>query len=247
MKSTEIKAVAFDLDHTLYDRYSTVRSIAYLLKHHYAGQMNPALSAAQLGDMLVEIEKAYVYGGWSVMFEKLVARNAFITPPAFEEYFSYFMEAFQKVAVPFPMVDKMLATLRAQGYQVGLLTNGKSYIQRNKIKLIGLEHSFDKILAGEEMGIQKPAVHPFEEMARCLGCDPQQMVYVGDNPRNDIDAARRAGCIPIWVKTTGKDWDYPEYEKPYFEINDVLELPALLEQIDSTPRRRTQNVRLFDL
>ena len=31
MEHKKIKAVAFDLDHTLYDRYSTLRSIAYLL------------------------------------------------------------------------------------------------------------------------------------------------------------------------------------------------------------------------
>lgn len=234
MEHTEIKAVAFDLDHTLYDRYSTLRGIAYLLKHHYAERLNPALSAAQLGEMLVEMDKAHVYNGWAFMFEKLVNQGMFIDPPPFKEYFDFFMEAFQQVAVPFPMVDKMLSGLRERGYQVGLLTNGKSHIQRSKVKLLGLEHSFDKILAGvEEMGIQKPAAHPFEEMARCLGCTPEQMVYVGDNPRNDIEASRRAGCIPIWVKTAGRDWYFPEYEKPCLEVNDVLELPALLERIDS--------------
>ena len=117
-------------------------------------------------------------------------------------------------------------------YKVALLTNGESIIQRGKVKLIGLEHSFDQILAGEKMGIQKPAIQPFEEMARCLGCATEQMVYVGDNPLNDMEAARRAGCIPIWVKTSGKDWAFPKYEKPRYEVNDVLELPELLEQLN---------------
>lgn len=232
MKQKTIKAIAFDLDHTLYDRYSTLRSIAYLLKQHYKDRLNPTLSAAQLGDMLVEVDKTYIYDGWRVMFERLLAQGMFMNPPSFEEYFAFFMEAFQKIAVPFPMVDDMLAGFQKQGYKVGLLTNGEAVIQRGKVKLIGLENSFDQILAGEEMGIQKPATHPFEEMARRLGCTPEQMAYVGDNPLNDMEAARRAGCIPIWVKTSGKDWAFPEYEKPLYEINDVLELPTLLEQLD---------------
>ena len=236
MEQKRIKAVAFDLDHTLYDRYSTLRSIAYLMKQHYAEQLNPCLSAAQLGEMLVEMDKAYIYEGWPVMFEKLVAQGVFRSPPSFEEYFAFFMEAFQKIAVPFPMVDDMLAGLQNKGYKVGLLTNGESHIQRGKVKMIGLENAFDKILAGEEMGIQKPSTHPFELMAECLGCTTSEMVYVGDNPRNDVDAARRAGCIAIWVKTSGKAWDYPEYEKPVYEVNDVLELPVLLERINSQCR-----------
>lgn len=234
MEHKKIKAVAFDLDHTLYDRYGTLRSIAYLLKQRYAERLNPALSAAQLGEMLVEMDKAHIYEGWPIMFEKLVAQGMFQDPPSFKEYFGFFMEAFQKIAVPFPTVDDMLAELQKQGYKVGLLTNGESHIQRGKVKMIGLENAFDKILAGEEMGIQKPAAHPFKEMASCLGCTPEQMVYVGDNPVNDIEAARKAGCIPVWVKTSGKDWDFSDYEKPCLAVNDVLELPALLAKIDPT-------------
>lgn len=142
------------------------------------------------------------------------------------------MEAFQKIAVPFPNADEMMQQLQRQGYKVGLLTNGEAYIQRGKVKMIGLEDSFDKILAGEEMGIQKPAVQAFEKMAQDLGCTPDQMVYVGDNPLNDVEASRRAGCIPIWVRTSGKAWAFPAYEKPLYEVNDILELPELLEQLE---------------
>lgn len=232
MQDKRIKAIAFDLDHTLYDRYGTLRSIAYLLKQHYRDRLNPALSAAQIGDMLVEMDRTYIYDGWwPVMFDKLLERGMFIHPPTYEEYFEFFMVAFQKIAVPFPMVDELLVQLQKKGYKVGLLTNGESVIQRGKVKLIGLENSFDKILAGEEMGIQKPAAHPFVEMAKCLGCTPEEMVYVGDNPKNDVDAARKAGCIPVWVKVSGKDWSFPEYEKPRYEVNDILELPEILEQL----------------
>lgn len=232
MTHRKIKAVAFDLDHTIYDRYGTLRSIAYLLKQRYKDRLNPYLSAAQLGDMLVEMDKAHIYEGWPVMFEGLLDRGMFLDPPSFAEYYAFFMEAFQKIAVPIPMVDDMLAGIRAQGYPVGLLTNGESGIQRGKVRRVGLEHSFDQIFAGEEMAVQKPAAYPFLEMARRLGCVPEQMVYVGDNPRNDIEAARRAGCIPVWVKVSGKDWDFPEYEKPRYEVNDVLELPDLLARME---------------
>jgi len=231
MTRKKIKAVAFDLDHTLYDRYGTLRSIAYLLKQQYRDSLNPSLSAAQIGDMLVQADKTYIYDGWPCLFENLLAWGMFAHPPSFEAYFAFFMEAFQKIAVPFPAVDEMLAELRKQGYKVGLLTNGEADIQRGKVRLIGLEDAFDKILAGEEMGSQKPDILAFKKMAECLDCTPEEMAYVGDNPLNDVEGARGAGCVPIWVKASGKDWDFPQYGKPAYEINDILELPALLGRI----------------
>lgn len=233
MEHKKVKAIAFDLDHTLYDRYGTLRSIAYLLKQRYRNELNPKLSASQIGEMLVEMDKTYIYDGWPLMFEKLCEKGMFVNPPSFIEYFAFFMEAFQKIAIPFPMVEEMLQNFQKQGYKVGLLTNGEAAIQRGKVRMIGLEAAFDMILAGEEMGkVQKPDIHPFRKMAEHLGCTTDEMVYVGDNPLNDMEAARRAGCIPIWVKASGKDWNFPEYEKPCYEVNDILELPELLKQLE---------------
>ena len=57
------------------------------------------------------------------------------------------------------------------------------------------------------------------------------MVYVGDHPLNDIDGARKAGCVPVWVKTTGV-WDDEIATAPY-EVDTVADIPALLAEIQT--------------
>lgn len=241
MKQPTFKAVVFDLDHTLFDRYSTLRGIAYILKQQYAQKLNPALSAAQLGDMLVEADKAYIYQGWPTIFEKLTAQGMFAEPPPFQEYFSFFMDCFKRVAVPIPLVDRMLTCLREQGRLLGLITNGSPVTQRPKLKLLGLENTFDQVIIGREFGVEKPDPRPFEAMARRLDCRPEEMLYVGDHPLNDIEGARRAGYMPIWVKTSGT-WPFPELSPAPYALNDALELIKLLATIDPVPDMALQEL-----
>ena len=235
MTQPELEALVFDLDHTLFDRYGTLRGIAYLLKRRFARQLNPSLCAARLGEMLVAADKAYIYHGWPVIYENLVAQGMFIDPPPYQEYFAFFMEAFQQVAVPIPLVCEMLAQLKAQGFKLGLITNGSASIQRPKLRLLRLDHAFDQVIIGKEFGIEKPAPEPFEAMARRLGCKPQRIAYVGDHPLNDMEGARRAGYTPIWVKTSGT-WPFPELLQAPYAIDDVLELPQLLAKLGAQER-----------
>ena len=58
------------------------------------------------------------------------------------------------------------------------------------------------------------------------------MAYVGDNPLNDIEASRKAGCVPIFVNTT-KTWVLPEIEKPKYTVETVEEIPDLIEKINA--------------
>jgi len=91
------------------------------------------------------------------------------------------------------------------------------------LKMLGFEELFDHIIVCGELGVEKPELLPFEEMSRVLGIPPSQLMYVGDHPLNDVDASRRAGYIPVWVRTTGS-WEFPELPLPRHRVNAVYEL-----------------------
>ena len=90
---------------------------------------------------------------------------------------------------------------------------------------------FDEIIVSEEVGAEKPDTKPFEIMSERLGIAPENLIYVGDFPVNDIEASRKAGYTPVWVKTTGT-WFFDDIEKAPYEIDTVAELPELLAKID---------------
>lgn len=227
----DIKAVAFDLDGTLYDRYSTLRSIAYLLHRELRDWFPRDLSAKELGRQLVKVDYRYNYfGGWTAVAQRL--KDAGVLLPQVDNRLldGEVASRIGRAAVPYPFTLDMLASLRSKGFQLGLLTNGNSRLQRAKLRCLGLENAFDCVLVSSEVGADKPDPRIFRLCAQAMDLEPGQMAYVGDNPMADVQGAYNAGCIPIWVRTS-VGWGFPEVPRTPYEINDVSELEMLLGKL----------------
>lgn len=229
-----IKALTFDLDHTLFDRYSTMRGLAYLLRVEKQDWFAPDMYAAKLGDILVDMDKKWIYGGWELVYEKLLEGGYFHHAPSCALFKQEILSMFGRVAVPIPGVLTMLKALR-QTYALGLITNGAGSLQRKKLELLGLKDSFDAIVVSGEVGFNKPDPRIFQLMCRMLRCDPQEMLFIGDGPKTDIQGAYGAGITPVWVSTCGA-WPFPELKRAPYEIHDVTELPQLLRLLQPHPQ-----------
>ena len=68
-------------------------------------------------------------------------------------------------------------------------------------------------------------------MSERLNIPPEELMYVGDNPVNDVDGSRNAGYIPVWVKTTGY-WCFEDIPHAEYEVETVEEIPALVKRIN---------------
>lgn len=224
-----IRAVVFDLDHTLFDRYATLRKIAPAFCRDFGGRLCPGLSEEEVAEKIVYADRHYMHFEWERLFQGLSELGLFQDPPTWEEYRDYIRGQFMKVAVPFAFVPPTLDTLRRMGCRLGLITNGGEKLQRRKLEMLGLENCFDQVLITGAFGVDKPALEPFYAMAEWLAMRPEELMYVGDNPINDIAPSRKAGYTPVWVRTTGI-WVTPEIEKPALQVDTVAELPALLEK-----------------
>ena len=113
------------------------------------------------------------------------------------------------------------------GLKVGLITNGREEVQQAKLQMLGLERKFDKIIICSTPELRKPNTLAFELMAEKLGLSPNELLYVGDHPKNDVDASRRAGYTPVWVRTINQ-WLFDDIEKCKYQVDTVAELPELI-------------------
>lgn len=231
----KITGVVFDLDHTLFDRYATLRLCAPELLERFRECYAPGLTAEDLAVQMIESDKSVILYGWRKLWEEYARRKIFKDPPSYDEFIDYLMNTlFLKVAVPFPFTKPMLETLRKKGLKVGLITNAageKGILRQNaKLRLLGIADCFDKILISGEIGILKPDKEVFLEFSRRIGIPPENLAYVGDHPKNDVDGSRKAGYTPIWVKT--RDMWLPDIEPCEYAVKDVSEIPALIDRIN---------------
>ena len=229
------RAIVFDLDHTLFDRYATIRKTFIAFYDQYRDRIPQQLSYEEFVEKVIEIEKVYIYYGWHTVIKEL-ANNGLMTPMTEDEIITAVREVvvdkcWALAAVKLPFTIPTLNKLRQMGYKIGLITNGGHNPQTLKLKMLELEDMFDAVVISGDVGVHKPNPEPFMVLAEKIGIDPSEMMYVGDHPLNDVEGSRRAGYTPVWVRTTG-NWYLPELERAPYEVDTVAELPELLAKID---------------
>ncbi len=224
-----IKAAVFDLDHTLFDRYGTIKKIVPQI----VTELNVAegITAESFADELSFADKQFVHKGWEKIHEYLVNKNMFRVAPTYEEYVQCVLKSFKTTTVKYEFAIPVLKEIKDMGIKTGLITNGNPELQYFKIMSLGMTDCFDEIIVSGETPYEKPDVRIFQLMARSLGIKPAEMLYIGDHPINDIDGSRNAGCIPVWVKTTGT-WLFPQIEKPELQVETVKEIPDIIKKIN---------------
>ncbi|ELS55205.1 HAD family hydrolase [Streptomyces viridochromogenes] len=186
--------VLFDLDNTLVDRWGTLAGWA-------------AEFTAQHG--LEDEERAYVLGmvserAYPSTFDAIRCRYR-LSMSAAELWGAYCADIAALVSCEAGVLDG-LEELRADGWRVGVATNGAAGIQRAKLRATGISERVDGVFVSEEADARKPETRHFALAAACCGAalgDGGWMV--GDNPVNDIGGGRSAGLRTIWVGN-GRSW-----------------------------------------
>jgi putative hydrolase of the HAD superfamily len=117
----------------------------------------------------------------------------------------------------------------AVSHTLGLLTNGASCLQREKLACSGLSSYFQAVVVAGEFGASKPDPAIFEHTLALLGARPEDACMIGDNLTRDIEGANAAGIAGIWLNRGPQP--APAHRELHREISSLAELPALLERI----------------
>ncbi|MDE6326444.1 MAG: HAD family hydrolase, partial [Duncaniella sp.] len=98
-----------------------------------------------------------------------------------------------------------LALLRNTGERIGIITDGRSLTQRNKIEALGLDRfvSPEHIIISEEIGGDKTTSLPFETIASMV--TDEKLTYVGDNPAKDFACPASMGWHTACLLNAGRN------------------------------------------
>lgn len=96
-----------------------------------------------------------------------------------------------------------------------------------KIEISGIKDYFDSIQISEAVGVKKPDPLISQKCIQSLDRKPNECVYIGDHPQNDVKGAKACGMKAIWLRKS-------YYESPDLSdgtINSILELNHLLDTL----------------
>lgn len=114
---------------------------------------------------------------------------------AVERYFSAFLDHCRLI----PGTVEMLEALKDR-YRIGLLSNFTHPPAARKILVgLGISPYFHVTIISGEVGYRKPHPFVFQLLLGKMNLDPEQLLYVGDDPEPDIDGACRVGIRTVWT------------------------------------------------
>lgn len=225
----EIRAVLFDLDNTLFDHQASARAGVDVFLRQLGTEPSDGLASLWFEIEQVNYER-FLSKELTFNEQRRERLRQFLphsglavpsTDTRLDELFAIYLEEYEHAWTAFPDAAPALASLRACGLPVGVITNGNHDQQTAKINRIGLEPLLDRVFSSDLTSHAKPAPEAFMQPCLSMQVSPSQTLYVGDNYRVDIEGARNAGLQAIHLNREGV--------LRQGTIRSLAELPPLLK------------------
>ena len=126
-------------------------------------------------------------------------------------------------------VPEMLATLKAQGFQTAILSNGSPDMLEGAVEFAGVGVWLDAVLSVEDVGIFKPARVVYDMVGKKFGVTPDEVLFVSSNGW-DAASAAAYGFHTVWVNRAGDPMDRLPAE-PGHVLDDLKGIPDLAGSI----------------
>lgn len=217
-----ISAVLFDLDNTILDRGRTFRGFVDSFVRTYLPHLE---EAEPIIATIMDLDEDG-YKDKNKLFAELLNLLPWVEEPMHSELMNFYSTEYVKSAILMEHAEETLQYLK-QKYKVGLITNGQTLIQYGKMDQLGLRTHFDLILVSEEAGVKKPNRAIFDRAVDQLGLSPEECLFIGDHPINDVEGAGKAGMETIWMEVN-QPWQESVTIKPRHTIKTLRELMDLL-------------------
>lgn len=227
-----IRAVAFDLDNTL------INFMSFKRKSALAAARAMARNGLKGTPGKIANEIFGVYDEYGIEYQKTF--STYLWKRGIRDFNKF--EKIQQAAIvayldckfhvlrPYRGVVPMLKRLRRKGMKICLVTDATRKNAWRRLAVSGLQGLFDLVVTHDDTGEFKPHPSPFRILLRKAKLKPEQIIFVGDNPRRDIPGAKRMGMHTA-LADYGCEWPKKGKEKADFILRRFGELEKIIERI----------------
>ncbi len=207
--------VVFDLDDTLYSEFDYLQS---------AFKQIAAILSLEIKKDIYD-EMISLYENKEDVFKTIIEKYNIkgLTKPMLLSNYRNHLPAINLHAGYNTSLEKIKEKCKA----VGLITDGRSNTQRNKLKALGLDNYFNDIIISEEFGSEKPDERNYKYFESRY--PNYKYWYIGDNISKDFITPNRLNWISICLKNSGKiihssTVEHPLEYQPLYSIESLNEL-----------------------
>ena len=202
-----IAAVVFDLDDTLWPIAPVIQRAEMALAE-WIRTNAPGVAARWDVNTLKLLRASLIAANPAVANDVMALRRGTIHA-AFEECggsveqaeraFEFFRAERQKVEF-YPDALRALDRL-SRRFRLGVISNGFA-----NVEAIGIAHHFEAVVSAHEVGVSKPAPEIYAACAERMGLTPAHLLYVGDDPENDVIGPISVGWSAAWINRSERKW-----------------------------------------
>ena len=129
---------------------------------------------------------------------------------------------------PYEDAIQVLNILKDRGLRLGIITAGMELKQAEKIYRLGLHEivEHDYIMITDHIGIAKNNPKLYMKACKLVKAQPEEVMYIGDNPPVDIDVPARLGMPTILSRRGGK------YKETHGEIEPTHTVDNFYDVLD---------------
>lgn len=213
-KSSDIKAVLFDLDETLIDAQKGLKAAHYEVSDKLCKYLDCDEPVEVISKKLSDFddrmnrERKYDRDQWWRDFAEELEIGGDLKDSQIEDLTETYWSTYAEAAEPYRDAESILEYLHDKGYLLGILTDTDDTDVSKKERIYPLDFSdlFDSIIVcGEDTKNSKPDTKPYELATSQLDVDYNECAMVGDKPFSDIKGAQKVGMMTILVKR--REWE----------------------------------------
>lgn len=122
---------------------------------------------------------------------------------------------------PFAETIDTLTYLKSQGYRLGVISNGITIKQWEKLVRLNVYSFFDEVITSEEVGAKKPDKLIYDVALRKMNGDPEKSIMIGNKFKEDALGAVNAGMSAILVNSDVTEEDRAYIRKEQLDITII--------------------------
>lgn len=191
-----MKSVIFDVDNTLYSEMSYVKSGFIEVSKYLSNKYK--LDCDMIFKKMIDIFDVEGRGKvFNILLDDLDLSE--------KENVLNLVYIYRFHAPNISLYDDVLDTLihlKEKNYKLGIITDGRALVQKNKIDALNLNEIFDVIILTDALGSDfwKPSIVPYQIALDLLDSTPNESCYIGDDSFKDFLGPKSLNMKSIQVQ-----------------------------------------------